>query len=69
MEAHGKRLRLVRLIAVAILIGLLAAMPLAAFAAARAKEPAGPSYALSNLVVIIMWVVAIAIPCKRYHGA
>jgi len=69
VEAHGKRFRLVRMAAVAVLIGLLVAMPPAAFAAARAGEPAGPSYALSNLVVIIMWVVAIAIPCKRYRGA
>jgi fatty acid desaturase len=68
VEARGKWLRLVRLAAVAALIGLLAVLPLAAYAATRGKEPAGPSYVLSNLVAVIMCVVAVAIPCKRYHG-
>jgi hypothetical protein len=65
VEAQGKWLRVVRWAAMAALVGLLALLPPAAFAAA--KQPEGPSYVLSNLAAFIMCVVAIAIPCKRYH--
>ena len=69
MEAQGKWVRFVRLAAAVAVIGLLAALPLAAFAAAKAKEPEGPSYAISNIVAVIMCAIALAIPCKRYHRA
>jgi TRAP-type C4-dicarboxylate transport system permease small subunit len=65
--AQGKWLRVVRWVAVAALIGLLAALPLTVIAAVKAKEPAASSYALSNLAAIAMCIVAIAIPCKRYR--
>lgn len=68
MGAQGKWARWVRL--AAAVTGLLAALPLAAFAAAaKAKEPEGPSYAVSNLAAAGMCIVVLLIACKRYHRA
>jgi hypothetical protein len=70
VEAQGVWRRVVHLAAVMAVVGLLAWLaPEVIAAAAKGKEVAGPSYALSNLAAIVMCVVAIAIPCKRYYGA
>ena len=62
--------RVVRLASAVAVAGLMAALPLAAFAAAaKAKEPEGPSYALSNLAAGGMCAVILLIASKRYHRA
>ena len=68
--AQSTWVRVVRLAAAVAAIGVMAALPLVAFAAAaKAKEPEGPSYALSNLAAAAMCIVILAISCKRYHRA
>ncbi|MCX5684448.1 MAG: hypothetical protein NT049_12285 [Planctomycetota bacterium] len=67
MEAQSGWRRVVRPAAVVAVVGLLAWLAPESLAAAKAKAAEGPSYVLSNMAAIVMCIVAIAIPCKRYY--
>lgn len=68
MGTWGGWVRRVRLAAAAAVAGLPAALPLAAFgAAAKAKEPEGPSYVLCYLAAGGMCIIVLLIACTRYR--